>query len=364
MTSTAFLGEELSAAADQFLTDRWTSSRRRQGLTAGLDAALYQELGDQGIFTTMLSPQTGGLGLGLTEAASLARVFGRHLLGGPWIESLVVAPRIANRIPAAADLLAPVFGGRELLALVDEAVFSGSTPAGVGEMRTRGGALFGDLRLVRFGHEASWLLCVVDAPDPRLLLVAADHDAITVHPEESNDPASRFARVVVDGLPLDAGAVMVGRGAEETIRALRHDLRIVAAHEMAGIATQLLAMSVDHAGQRAQFGRPIGSFQAVQHMLAEMVELAGSLENLCEAVITDSANPPDQGSTGSLIVKAHAARVGPQVALMALQVHGGIGFTEEHDLHLFLKRALSLEHYYGGERDLYRAIGRQALARP
>lgn len=364
MSSTAFAGEELAASADLFLTEQWTSPRRRQGLAAGMDAALYQELADQGLFTTMLSPQASGLGLGLTEVAALARVFGRHLLGGPWVESLVVAPRIANRMPAAADLLSSVFGGREVLALVDEAMFSGSTPAGAGEMRTRGGALFGDLRLVRFGHGASWLLYVVDTPDPLLLLVAADHDAITVHPEESNDPASRFARVVVDGLPLDANTTMVGSEAEETIQALRRDLRVVAAHEMAGIATQLLAMSVDHAGQRAQFGRPIGNFQAVQHILAEMVELAGSLENLCEAVIADSANPPDQGLTGSLIVKAHAARVGPQVALMALQVHGGIGFTEEHDLHLFLKRALSLEHYYGGERDLHRAIGRQALVRP
>jgi alkylation response protein AidB-like acyl-CoA dehydrogenase len=203
---------------------------------------------------------------------------------------------------------------------------------------------------------------VVETPEPLILLVAADHDAISVTSEGSADPASRFARVVVDGLPVEAAAVMKDDEAEETIRALRHDLRIVAAHEMAGIATLLLAMSCDHARQRIQFGRTIGSFQAVQHILAEMVELSETLDNLCEAVIVDSTSSEETGWVGSLIVKAHAARVGPQVALMALQVHGGIGFTEEHDLQLYLKRALFLEDYYGAERNLYRAIGRATLS--
>ncbi len=356
MTPTA-LGADLSAAVEALLVDRWTPERRRQDWLAGFDPALFLDLGHQGVFASLLTEEAGGLGLGLAEVAPLARVFGRHLLGGPWPESLVVAPFLAGHLRAATVALEPVLAGGGVLAFADGAAWSSSTPAGLGGFAMAGGRLSGEMRLVRFAGEASQLLMVAESPTPALILAESAHPAIQVVSEGSVDPASRFGRVVVEDFPLQAGLVVGGDEAAAAIEKLRNKLRIVTAWEMAGVVARLVAMSTEYALQRVQFGRPIGGFQAVAHLLSEMTELSNSLDNLCDAVTVDLALPPEPLSIGSWILKAHAARVGPQVALLALQVHGGIGFTEEHDLHLYLKRALALQDHYGGERDLYRAIG-------
>ena len=153
--------------------------------------------------------------------------------------------------------------------------------------------------------------------------------------------------------------------APEVLARVRRWSRVLIACELSGIATRCLEMAVEYAKQREQFGRVIGSFQAIKHMLADMHTDAVSLHNFCEAVageLDELANAEADLSAAAL--KAHAARVAVSVCEGAIQVHGGIGFTAEADVHWYYKRALALRAWYGDSTELEEEIGALVLDQP
>jgi alkylation response protein AidB-like acyl-CoA dehydrogenase len=157
--------------------------------------------------------------------------------------------------------------------------------------------------------------------------------------------------------------VLAGREAERFLTEMRAWARILAACELSGIATGLLETTTAFVQVREQFGRPIGAFQAVKHVLADMHALACSLRNVCDGALADAVSAgPEDLSMLAAVAKAYAADAALEVCESAVQMHGGAGFTTETDLHLYYKRALALRAWYGDHEELAHRIGDALLA--
>ena len=227
------------------------------------------------------------------------------------------------------------------------------------------GSLTGRACLVRYGSMADGL--VVIARDPARGVVAAFVDAqapgVSAAPRDSFDSASvvadlRFDRVAVPGdfvIPAPPGL----------IDRLRGVLRLMIAAELTGLARHLLDASVGYAKIREQFGRPIGSFQAIQQILAEMaVQVLGAEAFTAECAAQCDLDRAEPAPADTIALKGFASQVARQVGQSALQVHGGIAFTEEFDDNRWFLRALTLQGLYGDEAASFAAVGRALLARP
>jgi alkylation response protein AidB-like acyl-CoA dehydrogenase len=195
---------------------------------------------------------------------------------------------------------------------------------------------------VRFGEER------------RLVIVERGDAAVQVLP--TMDLIRRYARVRLDGASLDGAVLLPAVAADELF-----DLGVVLqCAESSGVARRLLDMTITHAKQREQFGRPIGGFQAIKHRIADMlIEVEG-----CRVATREAADALDGGALPGgeavSIAKSWVGRAASFVASHALQIHGGIGFSWEHDLHLYLRRAKTNELLLGSpdwhDERLYLAI--------
>lgn len=176
----------------------------------------------------------------------------------------------------------------------------------------------------------------------------------------SADPLSSFASIGLDGV---AGTPLADpSAAPRLIDEIRSWVRTFLACELSGIASYCVRTTIDYAKAREQFGRPIGSYQAIKHIIADMHVHAASVQNLCDSVLADTVSNGTPPAVDAAVLKAHASKVAVAVCQDAIQVHGGIGFTAEVDLHWFYKRALALRPWYGDTQALEEAVGAAALA--
>jgi alkylation response protein AidB-like acyl-CoA dehydrogenase len=309
------LGPEQESVRDAIrgmLADRLPLARIRAH--PEVDDAVWREAGDLGWFTLGLPESAGGAGYGLPEEMILFIELGRSLAPGPWLGTLLAAHAHAGG--AAGRRVAVVDDPAD--ALVRDGRLAG-TADGVAD------AAGVDAFLVVGGTHVRWV-----APDARGLTVA-------VRP--SIDLSRPLARVRFDGVAaedVDADAA-----------ALRARATVLVAAEAVGVAERTLEASVAYAKVRQQFGRPIGSFQAVKHRCADMAvraEVARSITTWAAVAVRDGE--PDAART----VREAKALAGDAALANAsdnVQNHGGMGFTWEADAHLYLKRAWLLEHQFG-----------------
>ena len=176
-----------------------------------------------------------------------------------------------------------------------------------------------------------------------------DHDVsdpgITLLAEEAIDPTRKLFRVTLDRAAVEPLELVP----EAVARAYATIVTLLAA-ENVGVGQRTMEMAVEYAKDRSQFDRPIGSYQAVSHRCAQMLlEVEGS-RSLCYWAGWALDNEAETGPRAASMAKAYAGDAGFRVAASALQVHGGIGFTYEHDLHFFLKRAHANAHAFGDSR--------------
>jgi alkylation response protein AidB-like acyl-CoA dehydrogenase len=320
----------------------------------GWDSALMDEVNALG-WSIMARPEDAdGLGLPLSSLRGLMELVGEKLVPGPLAEQLV----LSALMPASTD---------SLLAFVDLGVTQ-DWSADIGTLTLEGDQLTGVVELVRFGKQAKHLLFAIapanDAERSALVLLPSDDPAITIADLPSSDPTAHYAQVRINGRQVQP-AEFVARGvdAHELVVRIRAWLRIYTACELAGIARRVLADTVAYTSQRQQFGRAVGSFQALKHLLASMAQGALSLEAYCEAVMSDADTQSlEDLELSAWSLKAYAASTARQVCENALQAHGGIGFTVEYDLHWYLRRSLALRTWYGDEHELSRLIGARRLA--
>lgn len=199
---------------------------------------------------------------------------------------------------------------------------------------------------------AELLVTLASCDDGVVLAVARVGDGVTVSPVESTDPAQPVADVEVDTVPIQTASVDV----ESALAAPW----IAAAADLVGVAAATLDRSVQHAASRQQFGKPIGAFQGIKHALADnyvALERARSLTYAAAARLDDPDTTPADAWRSAALAKAAAGDAAVGCGRTAVQVHGAIAQTWEHDIHLYLRHAWQAAATLGDSRALYHAVG-------
>ena len=324
-----------------------TAVRELMASERGYDPAVWRELcGDVGLAGIHIPEAYGGTGSGAIELGIVAEEMGRHLYCGPFFSSAVMA---GYALLGAADephrraLLPGIATGSTLATLVLDDV---NDPARVGRSiaATGSGSLRGTADIVLDAHVAALLLVIAKAT-PGLALYAVDRSAsgVTVEPLQSLDPTRKLARVTLDG----AAGEKLGDLRRQDLERIWDQICTALAHEMLGGAQRLFETTVEYTKVRFQFGRPIGSFQALKHRCADLLmelELARAATHHAARCLDSGEGEPWAPS----MAKAMAADVYMHAAREGVQLRGGIGFTWEDDTHLWFKRAKSSEMFMGG----------------
>ena len=340
----AFLDEHCKPATVRLL---WDDPR-------GESEGMWKEMAQLGWLGLSLPEEHGGSGLGMVETALLLEELGRAAYPGPYWPTMLAAAAIAE---AGSDAqkqrwLGPIAAGdaRATIALLDADLDWSPDAVSTRADRTPAGwTLSGLKRYVAWPHVASVLVAPARTPEGvSLFLVDPAAAGLTSSPVPCMDPGTRWATLTLDRVPVGAEDRLgtPGAGGPALQRLLRR-AGVGAAAEMLGAARRCLDMAVGYAKVREQFGQPIGSFQAIRHKCADMLlEVENSHSAVYYAAWALDAGAED-AETAASIAKAYVGDAARKVCGEAIQVHGGIGFTWEFDLHMYFKRAKALEVQYG-----------------
>lgn len=349
--------EELRAVVAQFVARNGDHEAVRQSVDSdpGYSVARWNTLNQELQIAALAVPEAlGGHGFGFADLGVVLEETGAALLPEPILASAVVACQALVRADDAdtvADLLGEVMEGTRTIgvALDGDLALSGD-----GVTAVAGGTVDGIVEGVLWGQAIESLVTVATSGGQRVLVVV-DLDRASRSPREVVDLTRRRADLRLEGA---AARVIVGAGRlEQVLRELRLITGAALAAEHAGIAARLLDDTVAYVQQRHQFGRSIGSFQAIKHRLADMLvdrERARSAAMYALAVLDEGdATDVDLAVAVASSVCADAVT---RSAYEAIQLHGGIGFTWEHSAHFYLRRALGDEGAFGGGREARRSI--------
>jgi alkylation response protein AidB-like acyl-CoA dehydrogenase len=352
MTTSAEEREAIRDAARSLMEDKSHEAavRATMATPSGYDPALWAQLVELGVTGLLIAPEYGGTGLGPVELELVMEETGGALLCSPLISSCVLA---AGLIAACGDKdaearLLPGIAEGSTLATVALTGDSGTwTQDGVAvraEIGDGKAILDGVASFVTHGQIANVLLVVArTGKDFGVFEVAADASGLACKALPSFDQTLRLAR-------LEFAAVPARRIGEVGWPAVQNalDLALVAlAGEQAGGARRIFDMTVEYAKTRIQFGRPIGGFQAIKHMAADLlIEVESSVSAARHAAEQLAEKTQQSGEAVSLAAFACAESYA-KVAAAAIQMHGGIGFTWEHPAHLYLRRARAYLQLFG-----------------
>jgi alkylation response protein AidB-like acyl-CoA dehydrogenase len=334
--------QAIKEAARGFLAKNYKSERIRELVDTdlGFEEQDWKGMAELGWTGLAVPEEWGGQGLGIVDLAVLFEELGYALATAPILSSTVAGLVLATcgTDEQKERWLRPLATGE---VRGTPALYDADAPGVIGEftMEARadgdGVVLDGEKVLVMDAAAADFLL--VATSDGRRQIVERDADGLTITREPAIDPTRRLYAVRFDGVRVDSGATLAGQG--EDYLPVFQRICVALAAELTGVCQRTLEMAVDYAKERQQFGRPIGSYQAVSHRCAQMLmETENSRSATLYAAWTADAEPESLPLAASM-AKAYASDAGPRVADAAIQVHGGIGFTWEHDLHFFLKRA-------------------------
>lgn len=338
--------------------------RERRGTLPGHEPAHLATMVELGWLAILVPEPHGGLGLGLTEMAAVLQALGKGLMGDPLaplaLATRVLAhPEISAGWPAAATRLAAVAEGSALPVLAWQEGLGGIDPSSIATVAAPAGdgwVLRGRKRFVAgSGVASSFLVSARPAggeADIGLLWVDADAPGLAVSHEWRADQTPSGV-LVLDGVRVVPANVIAAPGAQAT-RALRDsldDAAVLVAAEMLGVVEAALQLTLAYLRTRVQFGKPIGSFQALQHKAADLYVQQELLRAVLQdaLLVLDNTQPRDPQAAAAMAsrCKARASDVGLRVTREIIQLHGAIGFTDEHDAGLYLKRALVLSAWLG-----------------
>jgi alkylation response protein AidB-like acyl-CoA dehydrogenase len=344
----------LEDAAERLLAEHFPVSRLRAMIG---DEARYQDgvrelrrrAGELGWFGFGVPEEFGGGSLGghgIIDAVLVARQRGRALAPGPYTDIHVAASVIAGCGEQRADLLAGLARGERVVACV-----SGDVRAE--ELADRI-VLTGRARPVAYGADADTLLVRAgEGGRVRRFLVPADAAGIKIGPLEGLDVLARAAEVVLEAVTTDRSAeIALSPAAEQDVATGA----VLTAADATGAMDRLLEMTVEYARQRQAFGRVIGSFQAVKHQIADISMLVEASRAVTDAAAEAIATGHRDAVEIAHIAKAFVSDQSHQVGQVCLQLHGGIGYAWEHDLHLYLRRLAADAVAWGSAREHRAAI--------
>ncbi|MGH8946554.1 MAG: acyl-CoA dehydrogenase family protein [Acidimicrobiia bacterium] len=346
------------STARHFLSDRLDLDVVRELMMSeeGFERGLWKEIADLGWTGLTIAEDHGGAGLGFLELSVVLEEMGRLLTPGPFLASSVLATTAIQEVATEeqkATLLPPLASGQSIATM---ALFESPRGWDLSQLDCLAGrdgnswVIDGAKRNVLDGHLADQLLVAARTNGGvGLFVVERSAPGVSVAQIPVLDPTRRQASATFDSVRVDDTALLGGATSEHAIVKTLALGTIALALEQVGGAHRCLEMSVDHAKTRFQFGRAIGSYQAVKHRCAEMllhVEHAKSAAYHA-ARITDNQ---DELAIAAPLAGAVCSEAYLWAAGETIQIHGGIGFTWEHDAHLYLKRAMSSSLLLGDPR--------------
>jgi len=312
--------QAIKRTAKDLLADRFKPETVRQLAEAGTyDDAHWSELSELGWAGIFISEEHGGQGLGSVELSVLMEELGYSLAPVPFLSNATAG--LALQHGASAELQSKWLPG----------IASGEARGTVGVVRGDAAPMVPD------ADSASVIVLLSEGG------VAAVHEASAceIEPVESIDSTRRFARVRATG---------DGEALDDFWPAWDRMCAAVSA-ELVGVCQRTMEMTVQYARERKQFDRPIGAYQAVSHQCADMLRETESARSTALWAAWAADSEPETLPLAAAMAKAYASDAGWNVTSSALQVHGGIGFTWEHDLHFFFKRAKVDGTLFGSARD-------------
>jgi alkylation response protein AidB-like acyl-CoA dehydrogenase len=332
---------------------------RDTGCKDGFGHGLWKQFADLGLTGICIPESAGGMGMGAVEAGVVLEEIGRNLTPSPFLTTAVAAVRALDGSAQAERWFPGILTGETVAALaIDEGKHH--NPARIACEATRSGngfAISGTKQFVVQGASADVILVAArtagaagETQGISLFAIERGVSGLTIDNVALAD-SSKAARLTLDRVEVDSDAVIgeVDGGWAPLSRALAAG-RAGAAAELVGVAAGAAAMTFDYLRQRKQFGRLIGEFEALQHRAAH---LYGEIE-IARATALKAAQLLDRGDErGELLVsvaKAKAARVAALSVQEGVQMHGGIGMTDEHDIGLYMKREAVLSEMFGGPR--------------
>jgi alkylation response protein AidB-like acyl-CoA dehydrogenase len=312
----------------------------RAQLAADTSAVWKRMSTELGLTALPVAEENGGAGAGFVEVAIVLEETGRTLLRAPYLSTVV-----------AAAVLQELGAGEALSALVD-----GSTSAALaldGAFTSDGGRLSGSATQVVDAGTADLLLV---ATEQGLYVVATDAPGVTVTALETLDPTRPQGAVALDAAPAHR------LGDDDAVAHAVDLLHVALAAECVGAAQRCLEMAVEHLKVREQFGRPLGSFQALRHRVADLTVALDGAASTAWYAARAAAGLTDDLPVAAPLAKATCADAFVRIAGECIQLHGGIGFTWEHDAHLYFKRAWTTALLHGNSQTLRRRAFDRAQA--
>ncbi|AEV72831.1 acyl-CoA dehydrogenase [Mycolicibacterium rhodesiae NBB3] len=292
--------------------------------------AAYDGLAQLGIFGVAIPEEQGGADGTVEDLCAMVDEAGAALVAGP-----VATTALATLLIDRADVLEPLIAGERVagVSLTSDVTFDGGRASGTAEYV--------------LGADPAGVL-LLPAGD-KVVLIDAGADGVTIEPLKATDFSRPLGRVVLDSAPAEALSASTQRFTDVAATVL--------AAEAAGLARWALQTATEYAKVREQFGKPIGSFQAIKHMCAEML-LRSEQASVAAADAARAVSEDDERQLSIAVAVAAAAGINAAKANAkdCIQVLGGIGITWEHDAHLYLRRAYGIEHFLGGANQWLRRI--------
>jgi alkylation response protein AidB-like acyl-CoA dehydrogenase len=353
--------DELRKTVRRFLEEKSPSAevRRLMDTPEGHDPATWKQLAQELALTGLAIPEEhGGQGFGFVELGIVLEEMGRALFPSPFLASAglaAAAVQNAGTPEQQADLLPGIAAGETIatLALAEangrwdaDGIEATATPAGDGF------TLEGTKTYVLDGHQADLVIVAARAPGTSgtegvgLFVVDPDGEGVSRKLLDTIDRTRKQARIDL------AGAKGTALGSEPSnawpaLETTLDQVSVLLAAEATGAAERAMEMAVQYAKDRVQFGRPIGSFQAVKHRCADMLLQVESAKTAAYYGLWAAAEDPWELRLAAPMAKAYCTEAAYDVARSNIQVHGGIGFTWEHDAHLYFRRGKTSELLFG-----------------
>lgn len=325
--------------------------RELMATDTALDAGLWSAVAEQGWPGIHLSEANGGLGLGVVDLAAVAEEMGRVCFPGPFLGTAWAATLVAEA-NAASKYLKPLAAGESkgaVALLESDASWNLSSLRLQAKQGAKGYQLTGRKSFVSDAGVADVIVCVARVGDNfALFAVPAGTAGVSIKATPGLDQTRKLYDVAFEGVTVGAeGALAVGEAASRALVRSMQVATVLVCADMLGGMQWILEDAVEYAKTRQQFGKPIGSFQAVQHMCADMLLWTESSRSAIYYAAWALDAEPESAPRVVSTAKVYASDASREVANQGVQVHGGIGFTWEHDLHLYYKRSKASEILFG-----------------
>ena len=366
--------DELGASARKFLDNEVSSERVRALLddADGLDRTAWSAIAELGWAAILVPEEHGGMGATWAEMSIILHEVGRRVAPLPLLSSAVLAVEAlvgGTSDALRSEWLPAVAAGERILTVAAQGPTGSVVASELGAVLSTSAAgmrLNGSARFVPDAHIADAIVVAARDANNAVTYVMVERGApgVTVQVEPTVDQTRRLARVTFTDVTISDAALLVEPGNGAALHT-----RVAAAGAVAvcidavGAAEQMMFTSSRYAVERQQFGRPIGSFQAVKHHCANMLIAVEASRAAVAFGINALDDPSADVAEGAAVAKSFAGPACADACQLAVQVHGGIGFTWEHDAHLYLKRTKLDEGLFGSTAWHRRRLGQVVLSR-